>query len=175
MSAFATLLRGGDSHVLHGVATVVDVVLHDHARFGELVACLDDADALVRMRAADAAEKITRDAPELLQPHADRLLALAASTEQPSLRWHLAQMLTRVRLSAEQQRAAIAAFRAYLDDKSAIVKVTALQALADLTLQDASLRRSIVPTIRKAMQSGTAAVRSRGERLLDALEHRSRR
>jgi vesicle coat complex subunit len=171
MTAFAALLAGG---TLHGVARVVDDVLHETGRFADVIACLDDADPVVRMRAADAAEKITRDCPELLAPHLERLLALAATTEQPSVRWHLAQMLTRVKLSPNQERAAMATFRAYLNDKSPIVNVSALQALADLTLHDPSLRRPVIATIRKAVQSGAAGVRSRGERLLDVLERRTR-
>ncbi len=174
VNTFASLLSGGDPRKLHGVASVIDDVLHDPGRFGEVVACLADDDAVVRMRAADAAEKVTRDAPELLQAHVAMMVELASRTEQPSIRWHLAQMIPRATLDPNQQRTAIAAFRRYLDDKSAIVKVTALQALADLAQRDPSLRRMVIPAIRNAMESGTAAVRSRGERLLDILERHKR-
>ncbi len=170
MIALETLLRGGDPRVLHGVANVVDIVLHDPARFDELIACLSHGDALVRMRAADAAEKVTRTQPELLQPHHAALVQLAATTEQPSLRWHLAEMLPRVRLDPNEERTTLALLRRYLDDRSAIVKVSALQALADLTAMDPSLRKPVVAAIRSAMTTGSAAVRSRGQRLLQSLD-----
>ncbi|HEX3548829.1 MAG TPA: hypothetical protein VHT53_00530 [Candidatus Elarobacter sp.] len=170
MTPFVELLAGGDPRKLHGVGSVVDVVLHDPARFGELMACLDGNDPVVRMRAADAAEKITRERPEVLVPYAADLVRMATATEQPSLRWHLAQMLPRIRLDPNQQRAAIALLRRYVEDRSAIVKVSALQALADLTESDPSLRRTVIAAIRKAMETGTAAVRSRGAKLLDGLE-----
>ena len=170
MIALETLLHGGDVRTLHGVANVVDIVLHEPARFDELVACLSHDDATVRMRAADAAEKVTRARPELLPPHRAALVELAATTEQPSLRWHLAEMLPRMRLDPNEERAAVALLRRYLDDRSAIVKVAALQALADLTECDPSLRRPVVAAIRAAVATGSAAVRSRGEKLLGKLE-----
>ncbi len=175
MTAFAELLHGDDPRKLHGVGAVVDVVLHAPQRFGELIACLGGDDPVVRMRAADAAEKITRAMPDLLEPHRAALLALAETTDQPSLRWHLAQMLPRAPLDPNEQRAFIGALRRWLDDGSAIVKTSALQALADIALDDPSLRRMVLPAIRKAIDTGTAAVRTRGERLLASLEGDGRR
>ena len=172
MTPFTELLRGDEPRKLHGVGAVVDIVLHAPGRFDELVACMRDDDAVVRMRAADAAEKVTREIPHLLERHRAALLELANATEQPSLRWHLAQMLPRTRLDPNQQRLAIAVLRRYLDDRSAIVAVSALQALADLTDSDPSLRRTVTATIRTAVQTGTAAVRARGARLLETLNAR---
>jgi hypothetical protein len=169
MSKLVELLRGGDSRPLKGVTRVVDDVLHDPARFDELMQAMAHDDGVVRMRAADAAEKISRTDAECLQPFKSTLLLAAAMAEQPSLRWHLAQIVPRLRLDAAERKNAVAIFRRYLGDSSAIVKTCAMQGLADLALADASLRTSIVPVLRKATETGTAAMRARGTKLLEAL------
>jgi hypothetical protein len=56
------------------------------------------------MRAADAAEKISRDRVILLQPDKRLLLGLLAETTQQEMRWHLAVMVPRLKLIAEKYR-----------------------------------------------------------------------
>jgi hypothetical protein len=173
VSRIAESLRAGGPRTVEGVAGIVADVLDDPAIIEELVRALAHDDALVRMRAADAAEKIGRTNPQLLDPFKSGLLRAAASSEQPSLRWHLAQMLPRLRLDAGERKTVAAMLKRYLHDSSAIVKTCAMQGLADLALADASLRRSIVPVLRKATETGTPAMRARGKRLLAALDSRT--
>jgi hypothetical protein len=175
MSRIAEALRGGDARTLKGVTRVVDDVLHDPALFEEVLRAMADEDAIVRMRAGDAAEKISRVKPEYLQPHKTLLLDAASNAGQPSLRWHIAQMIPRLALDAAERRTAVAVLKRYLDDASAIVKTCAMQALAELALADRSLRRSVVPVLEKATARGTAAMRARGIRLLEAIRAQARR
>ena len=172
MSTLEELLRGGDPRALKGVTRVVDVVLHDPGRFDEVMHAMAHDDEVVRMRAADAAEKISRTNPECLEPFKSTLLLAAAMAEQPSLRWHLAQIVPRMRLDAAERKHAVAIFRRYLGDSSAIVKTCAMQGLADVALADVSLRPSVLPLLRNATKTGTAAMRARGTRLLEALTPR---
>ncbi len=113
--------------------------------------------------------------PEYLQPYKELLLNAAGDARQPSLRWHVAQMIPRLALETAERRSAVAVLKRYLDDDSAIVKTCAMQALAELALADRSLRRSVVPFLEKATASGTAAMRARGIRLLEALRAQARR
>ena len=175
MSTIEELLKGGDPRALKGVTYVVDVVLHDPAQGAALVGAMAHDDPVVRMRAGDAAEKISRTHAEILEPHKAGLLQTAAMTEQPSLRWHLAQLIPRLALDPAERRGSIAVFKRYLNDPSAIVKTCAMQALADIARNDAALRRSVLPLLKGATATGTAAMRVRGERLLDVLQHRKRR
>ena len=68
------------------------------------------------MRAADAAEKITREKPRLLRNHKRELLGLLAEAQQAELRWHLAAMIPRLDLTATERRNATAAFKSFLED-----------------------------------------------------------
>ena len=48
------------------------------------------------MRAADAIEKITMRHPEYLQPYKTQLIEQLALIDQKEVRWHVAQMVSRV-------------------------------------------------------------------------------
>jgi hypothetical protein len=128
---------------------VVAEVLAAPALIAELVDGLSDADALVRMRCADALEKaVTRDAGGL-RPFKPRLLALLAAARQQDVRWHLAQLGPRLALDGVEWRAAVVQLRTYLEDRSRVVQVYALQALADLAVADADLRGDVVPLLER--------------------------
>ena len=104
------------------------------ARFAELWACLTCLDPLVRMRAADALEKYSRDCPAAFDGYKDALLAQALDDGSAEVRWHLIAITSRLRLRPAEVRH----FVRYLHDRlrndaSRIVKVTALQAAADLS------------------------------------------
>jgi hypothetical protein len=127
-------------------------------------------DPLVRMRAADAAEKVTRKKPELLQPYKSELLGLMVETEQQELRWHLAVLVPRLRLNARERKLATSSLIRYLEDRSSIVKTFALQGLADLAEEDAKVRPQVIEIVREATREGTAAMKARGRKLLLRME-----
>jgi hypothetical protein len=168
--AIAAVLKGGDRRSIGKSNQIAKLVLSEPARFAELFKCLWDKDPIVRMRAADAAEKVTVTHPEFLQPHKQELLGLLAEAEQIELRWHLALMAPRLELTAlERQRAAKTLWR-YLDDHSSIVKTFALQALADLAKRDASLAEIAKSTLEESLQTGTAAIKARARKLLKEIK-----
>jgi hypothetical protein len=61
------------------------LLLREPQLFADLLECLWHKILLVRMRAADAAEKVTAVQPELLNRHKQALLGLLADTEQIEL------------------------------------------------------------------------------------------
>ena len=164
------LLRGGDRRMIGRSDQVTAMVSEAPQLFPELIAGLWSEDPLVRMRAADAAEKVTRKNRELLLPYKRELLALMAETEQQELRWHLAAMVPRLRLKAKERQIAISSLNSYLEDRSSIVKTSALQAFADLAQDDPSVRPRVIEILREATRSGTPAMKARGWKLLLRLE-----
>ena len=149
---------------------VAAMVSKDPGLFPELTAGLRSADLLVRMRAADAAEKVTRKKRELLQPYKKELLGLLAETKQQELRWHLAVLVPRFRLTARERQAATSSLHSYLEDRSSIVKTFALQGLADLAQDDPSIRPRVMEILRDATRNGTPAMKARSRKLLLHLE-----
>lgn len=63
------MLRGGDRRSIGRSDQVAGMVSVDLRLFSRLMEGLWSQDELVRMRAADAAEKVTRDHRELLRPY----------------------------------------------------------------------------------------------------------
>jgi hypothetical protein len=121
---------------------------------------------LVRMRAADAAEKVTRKSPELLDPYKKDLLELLEEASEQELRWHLAVMIPRLRLTPQERNEAAAILFRYLNDRSSIVKTFALQGLADLAGQSPPMRPAVIEVLRQAARSGTSAMKARSRKLL---------
>jgi hypothetical protein len=122
------------------------------------------------MRAADVAEKVTRKNPELLAPYRKELLGLLGETMEQELRWHLAVMVPRLRLNANQRQSAMSLLNGYMQDRSSIVKTYALQGLADIAQDDADIRSTVIEILREARRNGTPAMKARSRRLLHDLE-----
>jgi hypothetical protein len=167
-------LRGGDRRSPGKSEEVVKDVLKSPALFADLFAGLFDPDPVVRMRAADAVEKATRDHPELLQPWKRPLLDAVSTLEGKELRWHVAQMLPRLRLTPGEREKAVRILMGYLGDKSSIVKTFSMQALADLAAQDEGLLAQVTPLIERLARTGTPAMKSRGRKLLRQLARQAR-
>lgn len=79
-------------------------------------------------------------------------------------------MLPRLAAAAERERA-VSLLLGYLDDESAIERTLSMQSLADLADDDA-LRARMLPALERLAATGTAAVRSRGRKLVEGLRQR---
>jgi hypothetical protein len=162
----AAMLQGSDRRSIGGTNEVAKLVFKEPRRFRDVMACLWHDEPIVRMRAADAAEKVSARTPRLLDRYKSPLLGLLAETDQIEVRWHLAQMIPRLRLTSAERRRAAAALRQYLDDRSSIVRTWSLNALAELSQHDASLCSETKRLIEQALRSGTAAMKARARHLL---------
>jgi hypothetical protein len=141
-------------------------VLRKPATFAELVWILWDADPVVRMRAADAAEKVSVKRPELLTPFKGELLGLAEETRQAELRWHLALMLPRLPLTARERDRATAILHGYLEDRSSIVKTCAIEGLALLAEGNSKTKTEMTALLQEVCRTGTPAMKARSRKLL---------
>lgn len=189
-------LEGGDRRSVGRADEVAALVSRNPKLFPRLFAGLWSDDPLVRMRATDAAEKVTRTAPQLLQPYKAELLGLLAesalgepefveSDQQPvqkrvrrsskqvvqqpiqqEVRWHLAVMVPRLKLIPAEAQRVASQLTVYLEDRSSIVKTFALQGLWDLAQQHASVRPLVVELLQLAVRTGTPAMRARSRKLL---------
>jgi len=159
-------LTGTDRRSIGKSEQVVKKVLANPKLFGVVFDGMVDDDAVIRMRSADAVEKIAAIRPDLLQPYKRKLIQRVAKVDQQEVRWHVAQLFSRLALTAKERRTVVAILQAYLNDQSGIVRTFAMQALADIAEQDAQLRPAIVRQIETLAQTGTPAMKSRGKKLL---------
>jgi hypothetical protein len=178
------MLAGGDRRSIGRADEAVAVLRYAPGRVAELVELLWDSEAVVRMRAADALEKLSRDAVEwlepMLEPYRMNLLGLMAETEQQEVRWHLAVLVPRLQLTSEQRLRVARTLEGYLQDRSSIVKTCAMQGFWELACRDAGLKREVVELVREITQGRsekyrltpemiTPAMRARGRKLLSQL------
>jgi len=140
----------------------------------QVVALLWDDDPGVANRAADALERASHTQPKLLAPWKDALLGRMADATENKLRWNLAFTIGRTALTVAETDRAAALLRSWLDDKSSIVKTSAMHGLADLTRWNPALLPEVLDLLRLLSRSGTPAMRARGRILLKRFEDRTR-
>lgn len=129
-------LTGGDLRSVGGVDELVRLI-DGQDDFDVLFEYLHSDERLIVMRTADAVEKVTRDGPHLLQSHKDELFACLHSATHKEFKWHLAQLVSRLSLTETEVDTVWDVLSSWATDpsESRIVRVNALQALHDLTLE----------------------------------------
>lgn len=161
------LLAGGNPRSLRNADIVINAASRQPERLEELVQCVFSADEIVRMRASDALEKVCRAHPGLLQRFVPQLLGEMARIEQPSVQWHLAQILTEVRLDEREQAEAIAILEHNLDTSGDwIVTNLTLQALAVFARTSPAVRTRLTERLHHYQDSPYKSVASRARKLL---------
>jgi hypothetical protein len=161
------MLEGGTLRSIGRSEEAAAEVLANPPLFKHLVRGMQSGDPILRMRCADAAEKVTRHNPMLLIPHRRRLLAVIAGINQQEVRWHAAQMSARVEWSTADRKRWVAVLEKYLTDRSSIVRTSAMQAMADLAMKDKKLRSAVMKRLKELAATGTPAMKARGKKLLE--------
>jgi len=166
MKGFAEALGGGDRRSIGRANFVVAQVRRDSARFEELWTCLYHSDALVRMRSADALEKLSRDNADSFDAHKHELLSRSPDDGTPETRWHLIAIASRLTLNANEAEDLCA----YLDhslrhDPSRIVKVMSLQSAHALASRHPALTNNLRRMLKYARLTPWPSVSARARKL----------
>ena len=170
MNSILQKLAGADRRSIGRSDEVVTDVLANPLLFKELFKGLFSDDLIIRMRSADAIEKITAQHPEYIRRYKRALVYRVAQTDQQEIRWHFAQMVPRLDLNEQESKFVIKTLVSYLHDKSSIVRTFSMQALADLAERNRRLRPRVTALLSKLVEMGTPAMKSRGRKLLRKLE-----
>ena len=171
MGKMLNLLREGDHRTTGQVADAVRLAIADSRHIDELVDLMSYSNPAVRMRAADALEKATAQRPGLLMRHKDSLLDLIEEASQNEVRWHLAQMITRLELQAHEIDDLALIFTKWFERAdSRIVRTSALQGMADLAHKDAGLIDAALEMAELALVSSIPALKARARKLKGPLE-----
>jgi hypothetical protein len=166
-------LEGGNRRSIGRSNEVVSQTLADPGLFPVLLSGMLSEDRLVRMRAADAVEKITMSRPEYLGPYKHILINQIAAIPQREVRWHLAQMFPRLKLTPPERQAVVNILLDFLNDESKIVQTFSMQAIADIARHDSSFRPLARKVIERRTRSGSPGIKDRGKRLLAHLHRQS--
>jgi hypothetical protein len=164
------MLEPGRRLDLGNACEVAALLMQNPRKTGKVVECLWDEDAGVANRAADALERASGRRPEILRRWKEALLDRMLDAQENKLRWNLALMIYRTPLTEAETARAAAVLRSWLDDKSSIVKTSAMHGLAGLTRWDKSMLPEVLDMLRVLSRSGTPAMRARGRILLKRME-----
>lgn len=161
---FAQMLTGGHSNSLGRTEEVVAVVLADHARLDELFATMTSEDEVVRLRVGDALEKVCREQPRWFLRHIDRVLSDLGEIEQPSVQWHVAQMMQHLRenlLPDQAQRATMLLQKNLSKSADWIVLSVTMDVLTRWADRDPQLGVWLVPELERLGQDRRKSVAKR--------------
>lgn len=170
MRQILDLLVGGDRRSIGKSDEVVQIVLRQPANFDALFQGFYSPHPVVRMRTADAVEKITAEKPELLLPYHTPMLEMLEHCEQMEVQWHLAQIIPRLSLSPTEVFECYHKVEKYLASPSAIVNTFALQCLVDLAFQQNTLLTETKRHLKAGGTSRSKAVQSRCRKLIKEME-----
>lgn len=165
-------LKGGDLRSIGRANEVAKQIGNDQKLFDEVFQGIFDNDPIIRMRSADVAEKVSQKYSTLLRKHKSKILKDLSEFEQQEVKWHIALMLSRLEFTkTESEKVFVELSKWIVGDKSKIVRVNAMQALADISIKNFNLKTKTIALIRKQIETGTPSLTSRGKRLLNELKN----
>lgn len=169
---FADMLTGGHPNSLGRTEEVVGIVLTDHGRLDELFATMADPDEVVRMRVGDALEKVCRERPSWFVPHIDHIIGDLGTIDQPSVQWHVAQMLCHLHddLPEDQAQRALRLLQRNLTGSTDwIVLNVTMDVLTEWSASDSSLAGWLTPELERLRQDKRKSVARRASMRLAEL------
>lgn len=129
-----SLLVGGDLRSI-GESEKIIKLINSQDDFDVLFSFINNDDRIIVMRAADSIEKITRDKSKYLDKHKQKIIELSNKAINKELKWHLAQIISRLSLTNEEITQVFTILKKWVLDKSEskIVRANSLQTLFETT------------------------------------------
>lgn len=166
MKNLEKLLRGDDLRSI-GKSNSIAKAIGNQAEFDELFQYLFHEDRLVKMRTADALEKISLTHPGYLAGHKKELFKLLNTEAGIELQWHLAQLIARVSLTEKETGIVWAKLSEWAMNKnqSRIVRVNSLQSLFDLLYLYPGFQNKLTAIINKLEEEQIPSLSARIKKL----------
>ena len=165
-SCLTDKLSGGDLRSPGDTKSIIKLIVNQDD-FDILFSFLFITDRLVVMKAADSVEKITRINYRYLDKHKSSLLSLMSSAIDKELKWHLAQIVPRLKLSNCEKAEVFSTLKKWLLDKneSKIVRVNSLQALSEICHNEETLTDSFGEALLIIANEGIPSLNARIKKL----------
>jgi len=155
-------LKGGDLRSI-GDANEVVKDIKTQKDFDKLFQGLFHSDRKVVMRAADALEKITLAETDFLNNHKTELIELCFSAGHIELKWHLALLVSRLKLTPGEFRNVWQLLTEWATDKreSKIVRVNSIQGLFNLLQENKESEQDFNLAINEIMNENIPSLNAR--------------
>lgn len=170
--AFEIMLTGGHPNSLGRTVEVVEIVLADRSRLGELYACYQSDDEVVRLRTSNGLKRISREKPAWLVPLIDGFLTEIAELDQASAQWTLAdlfQTLAPHMTPAQRQQAEAVLKRNLANHNDWIVLNQTMKTLGEWAKDDPELQHWLVPHLERLSGDGRKSVAKTAAKTLNQL------
>lgn len=167
---FTRLLLGKDLRKLGNNKKAIEAVASQRD-FDELFSLIFHHERPLVMRAADAVEKITLKHPEYLASHKAQVLSILKSADHKELKWHIAQLVSRIDLNAIELDHVwhILTYWALNRNESKIVRVNALQGLYDIALKFPAFQRDLNQSMAALAREPIPSLKARLKKLQSPL------
>ena len=132
----------------------------------ELVGRLRDTDKAIVERTARTLKKISEADGAALFGWRKTLLDEAYRATDVRVQWNLTLVLGRLPLRGRDKALVVDLMFERLRDRSGLNRTCALQALMDLSANDAALRKRVRPIVEEFIENGTRAMKARARKLL---------
>lgn len=172
MSSLLNRLEEGDYRSLGQVPDVVKEVYTDNSLLPLLVKGLTNDNPKIAFRSAIALDKIGREKPLLLNLEKSEILAVAETTDDKNVIWHLSLLLSYLKLTDDEIATALNLIVEWLNRKDLAVfaRVNSMQAIATISMQKKEFIPEAISIIEEEMHKGKAAINARGRILLKELK-----
>jgi HEAT repeat protein len=157
------LLSDGDSK------KVAQEVLDNPGKFANLKECLSEKDDVVRARACDAIEFISRYKPELIEGIIQQLTELATCDPVDMVRWHCAMIFANLSYDKQSLEKVVSVLYEMLKDESNMVKPWAISTLAILGKRHPETKLKTLSKLKPLLKSGKPSVANRSKKAMTAL------
>src|SRR5690606_21168481 len=159
---FEEKLQGGDLRSI-GVANQIIPLIYSQERFDKLFELLFHDQRFIVMRAADVVEKVTINNPAYLIDHQDEILMLFETAKDKELKWHLAQIISRLQLNEDLVGRVWQIMTAWALDpnESRIVRTNAIHGLFNLLSQYPQLEADYQLTVAQVEKENIPSITAR--------------
>ena len=163
---FLELLTGNDLRSL-GKSSEIISLINDQKTFDELFMHLYNQDRAIVMKTIDVIEKITLKHKEYLQKHKSEILKISKNVENIELRWHLAQILVRIKYTNDEMEIIWKILKQWILNKeeSKIVRVNSLQSLYEIVKENNKYENDMNNVLKIIKQENIASINARIKKL----------
>ena len=142
-------------------------MINSQESFDKLFEYLYDSDRAIMMKAIDAIEKITVQKIEFLQKHKQEIITLSANAKTIELKWHLAQLLGRIKYTKDEMLNVWKLLKEWLLNKneSKIVRVNSLQTLYECAKLNSDFKSEFNEIIKEISKENIPSINARIKKL----------
>lgn len=142
------LLIGGDLRSI-GQSSKIVTLINNQEDFDSLFNFINNSDRLIVMRAVDCIEKITKREVKYLDKHKNEIIQLCEKAVDKELKWHLAQLISRLNLTNEELNKLYLILKKWVLDQneSKIVRANALESLYEIIKMNETMKEDFTKVI----------------------------